>query len=276
MTNNVLKPLGEYFLLRRTGRIYIDVGLFQNLAASKMEMLKIGSYPGYGGSTTSSIQPASTTSLIYTAFGSIFANPTGVAIPIANDTRTDCAFYKWVYNSTAIDCWGWATAYGITNQELVLWNPSLNPNPETFPSSFNYTCTLATSASYCVGLAYSTATATATTPPSPRASGEISDCTDWFTLTGAQTCSDVLSNTGLTIAEFYEMNPSVNADCSGMDFGTYYCYSSPSVVIVTNSSSTSVSATTTSSSAPTATTGPNGIPTPTPVQVSHKLSNLKF
>jgi len=59
------------------------------------------------------------------------------------------------------DCWQWATAYGITGQQLILWNPSLNPDPETFPTAFDYSCNFAASSSYCLGLNYDT-TAVAT------------------------------------------------------------------------------------------------------------------
>lgn len=194
----------------------------------------------------------------------MFANPTGVTIPVANGTRKDCAFYKWVSNTTALDCWGWALGFGISNEQLVLWNPSLRQDPETFPSAFNYSCSLAASSSYCIGVAYETSVPTSTAPPSPRASGEAADCTDWFTLVGALTCADILSNTGLTIAQLYAMNPSIKSDCTGMAIGTYYCYVSPSVLA--NSTSTAPP-TTTSSSPPTVTTGADGIPTPLPTQV---------
>lgn len=33
---------------------------------------------------------------------------------------------------------------------------------------------------------------------------------------GAPTCEDILENYHLTIAQFYKMNPSVGADCSGL------------------------------------------------------------
>jgi hypothetical protein len=33
---------------------------------------------------------------------------------------------------------------------------------------------------------------------------------------GFPTCDEILSQFDLTIAQFYEMNPSVGADCSGM------------------------------------------------------------
>lgn len=62
-------------------------------------------------------------------------------------------------------------------------------------------------------------------PPSPRATGEIENCTAWHAPKDFNTCYDVLMLHKLSLDELYRMNPSIGADCTGMVAGTYYCLS---------------------------------------------------
>lgn len=113
----------------------------------------------------------------------------------------------------------------------------------------------------------------------PRASGEVTDCTAWYQVTSDYSCEDMLDDTGMTIDQFYAMNPSVKSDCTGLSLGTYYCYESPSINNNGDGTQTgsiaTVSATTTGTRSGTSTqtqsatevTGTNGVVTPTPTQV---------
>ncbi|KAH7420080.1 hypothetical protein BKA64DRAFT_563224 [Cadophora sp. MPI-SDFR-AT-0126] len=242
----------------------------------------ISTYPGYGGTSLTSIQPDSTSSVAYTPFSNIFASPTGTPIPLANGTRQDCVSYTYLRNNSVLDCWSWAAANGLTSEELVLWNPSLGNGTEAdADATYDYDCTPSVSQSYCVALA---STVTATTAPAPRASGEVTDCVAWFQATTDYTCDDMLGDTGMTIAEFFAMNPTVKSDCAGLNVGTYYCYESPSLNNNGDGTSTgpiaTVSATTTRSGTPTSTlagvTGTNGVVTPTPTQTGMVGNCNKF
>jgi hypothetical protein len=181
-------------------------------------------------------------------------------IPIANNTRSDCYQYVYFDNLTdngAADCWALAMIYDITGEEMVLWNPSLANSSDlsfttnsaalsatassiasaaaanatatasTTSNAFGYPCTLAANTSYCVMLMSPTASAAAITsaPPSPRAAGEIVNCTEWYAPQSYDTCGGILNVFGLTIAKFFAMNPGVKSDCTGMNLGTYYCIS---------------------------------------------------
>lgn len=73
----------------------------------------------------------------------------------------------------------------------------------------------------CVSIALPTTTA----PSGPHASGEISNCTDWFAPEVYNTCKSVLDLYELSFTDFYNMNPSVGTDCSSLAVGTYYCTS---------------------------------------------------
>ncbi|KAI8244851.1 LysM domain-containing protein [Colletotrichum sp. SAR 10_96] len=105
-------------------------------------------------------------------------------------------------------------------------------------------------------------------PPSPRAAGEIVDCTAWYAAESGISCAVVLDLNSLTIAQFFAFNPSVKSDCSGMVIGTYYCTSTEpdgSPPLEDDDGQTTPSTTTGTSS-------PTGIATPSPVQ-SDMVSN---
>jgi hypothetical protein len=110
--------------------------------------------------------------------------------------------------------------------------------------------------SYCYNLASPTATPAPTAvPPSPRGAGEISGCTRW--LKASSDCSAILNGLRMTVGVFCQLNPSVGADCTGFNPGTYYCYS-------TNEDGLSGIGTTVSSTA--SLTSSTGVVTPTPSQ----------
>ena len=62
-------------------------------------------------------------------------------------------------------------------------------------------------------------------PPTPRAADEISGCTMWLDVPKGITCGDLMIMNNLQYGEFYEMNPSAGADCSGLVIGMNYCRS---------------------------------------------------
>ncbi|KAI0531909.1 hypothetical protein GGR58DRAFT_507967 [Xylaria digitata] len=100
-------------------------------------------------------------------------------------------------------------------------------------------------------------------PPSPRATGEVANCTSWYAPHSYDTCEGILLRFYATIDLFYTWNPSIGSECQLLSLGTYYCVS-----IYLNGNPPSDdddddSPTTTTSS--TSSTG-TGISTPTPTQ----------
>ncbi|CAG7558819.1 unnamed protein product [Fusarium equiseti] len=169
--------------------------------------------------------------------------------PIAYGSRLDCQHYWWIDNATnpvLANCYMLSSIYGTEFEDFILWNPSLadtstaeayNGTDEASVTAsliryheFKYTCTMALSLSYCMALP-SPATCEATTAkteiatPTPRAGGEIANCTMWFDHYYEASCEDLMLTYDLYFDEFYEMNPSVKADCSGLVLGMNYCRS---------------------------------------------------
>lgn len=174
-----------------------------------------------------------------------------------------------------------------SEQELVLWNPSLaqGNNNGSSTNNYAYPCTISESVSYCVALESPTAgkrspssirsqqnqiadkrgtapVADTVAPPSPRAAGEIENCTAWFSPQDYHSCQDVLLTTWLEFDEFHFMNPSLKSDCTGLTVGTFYCVSidkdgkPPTSLPIPTATATTTSTTATGT----------GITTPTPTQ----------
>ncbi|CAG8935539.1 unnamed protein product, partial [Penicillium salamii] len=178
----------------------------------------------------------------------------------------------------------------VSDEEIILWNPSLTSNETSSSSAASapatatgqaeftqYPCTMAPSSSYCVQLA--TPTSSTIKTPVPRANGEIANCTNWYASQSKyDTCYSVITGRHLSFAEFYAMNPSVKSDCSGLSIGTYYCVSTyeggypPGFPGWASSSSSPVSSIPLTSSTPTN----SGVSTPSPIQTGVVSTCDKF
>ncbi|KFY18003.1 hypothetical protein V492_00218 [Pseudogymnoascus sp. VKM F-4246] len=192
----------------------------------------ITTYLGHPGSTsTRPFVDTPATAVPYVDLMGRF-NKNDAVIRLANKTRLDCYDYVYIKNAAemhSMSCWGLAMVYDIEPEELVLWNPSLEENgteSDSSDSSYAYDCELADNVSYCVALASpTTSSESVLKTPSPRAVGEVSNCTTWFKMHPDYTCGDVLMIYHLTLKEFYTFNPSVGRSCGTMTAGTYYCIS---------------------------------------------------
>ncbi|KAJ5024029.1 hypothetical protein J3E73DRAFT_259043 [Bipolaris maydis] len=258
---------------------FIDVScsnLWLNASYCVQPVGDITTYPGYGGSTTVTLPP-------FTAGPktSLPPNPDPVdapeqtIIPMANDTRVDCYTYMWLNDTSAdsTDCWGIAAAVGIEREEFALWNPSLDQNPLNADNvTYDYPCSAQVSVSYCIGIARPTPVwdekPAVIKPPTPRASGEIEGCIYWQEVFEGDTCAGYLPG-GLSVADFFKMNPTVGKDCTGLNVGTMYCLSTLEIGIFAPSENNA-------SPSPTSTKAPIGSGTPTPIQNGMTAGCTKF
>ncbi|EFQ32525.1 LysM domain-containing protein [Colletotrichum graminicola] len=230
----------------------------------------INTYPGRPGATsyvlsaTSGMEDSVTTmpDATWTA-----PTPTKTPAPLASGTLRDCASYflgdDWQLDVTDTDyisrCQLIAEIWGVALEDLGIWNPSLGDVSAagcTFNSGVRYCGRSHVDGNYEQpgGL---------TEPLFPSREGEDEDCTGWVSVGdgGTPTCQDILAKYGLTIAQFYDMNPSVGEDCSGMWAGYFYCIQTPEHQGSGGDATTAVPSGSTTASA-TATAGPTP-PAPT-------------
>ncbi|KAF3901849.1 hypothetical protein AA313_de0208995 [Arthrobotrys entomopaga] len=171
---------------------------------------------GWSGVNTTTSMPSPPTS---TTSGSTntAANPPA---PTRDGTAPNCN--KWALAN--ISCADILSQNGITIAQFYAWNPTVNADCSGMWSG-NY--------AYCVGVSGASSGVTTTTPkvtttssaaiPGPTREGTISPCNKWRL--ADTSCANILSQEGITIAQLYAWNPTVNADCSGMWGGYAYCVS---------------------------------------------------
>ncbi|CAG8379394.1 unnamed protein product [Penicillium salamii] len=176
--------------------VYLNPELFTNCTNLQKNVYycaqpvgSISTYSGYGGTTSDEYSKLSMTS----APAPTYSYGTGgrPSIPIAKDTRKDCAEYAWYGNfkykaqSRLMNCWSLAMVWDISPEDFILWNPSMAKNgtlgnssanasssatsADCQPSSYDYPCTISQSTSYCVGISAATSRSVPTSSASTTA-----------------------------------------------------------------------------------------------------------
>ncbi|WQF88125.1 Putative LysM domain-containing protein [Colletotrichum destructivum] len=158
--------------------------------------------------------------------------PHSTAIP---NTIKDCTW--WFVTGASDTCERVTATYGITQAQLVSYNPVLSTS-----------CTFTTGNSYCIEQNWGAAPApappsttapsvpttltttttttraatTTTTPgngvatPTPIQPGMVSNCNKFYFVASGVTCSKVLGDENISLADFVKRNPNVGAECTGM------------------------------------------------------------
>lgn len=169
--------------------------------------------------------------------------------PVQTGIVSNCnSFHLVVSGDTCPDI---ASKSGISLDNFYAWNPAVKTD-----------CTSLLLGDYvCIGIIGGTTvkpTSTTSKPgngistPGPIQTGMIGSCNSFHLVVSGDTCADIASKSGITLANFYAWNPAVKTDCTSLILGDYVC-----VNIV---GGTTIKPTSTS-------TNPgNGITTPTPTQ----------
>ncbi|KAF2261302.1 hypothetical protein CC78DRAFT_522009 [Lojkania enalia] len=173
--------------------------------------------------------------------------PSTTPPPLANGVRGDCTRYflgsdfpdglELAIGSISA-CQRAVNAYGINLDDLQNWNVGLNASAPD--------CAFQPDVRYC-GQWYSRYV------HPKNIEGAIENCSEYVSVTLGWNCQNILDTYGITIAQFFEWNPAVGADCGNLWTNYRYCVSPPGGVTPTASGTTPT---------PTQT----GVATPSPVQ----------
>ncbi|PGH27223.1 hypothetical protein AJ80_01180 [Polytolypa hystricis UAMH7299] len=143
---------------------------------------------------------------------------------------------------------------GVTLQKLVEWNSGIGDQCQLLWLDY-YICTGVTDWTPSGTITDTPPTATNGIPtPSPTQPGMVENCDAFHKVESGDQCGVIAQQYGISLSQFVEYNPGVNADCSGLWLDYYVCVS-----IIGVGPDPTITTTTT-------TTPTNGIPTPTPVQ----------
>ena len=237
----------------------------------------IATYPGQPGfSPTTAMSSIAFIPLvpIFPTFTGVFPAPTntqvpdsdGSELPIAPGTRRDC--YRYFNGSSFQDegelvdmtwinqCQRVADIFSTKWDDLAFWNSDLL-DIRTPACSFD------PAYRYCRQLLPSTIQPVAESPPDhelPIREGAISTCTEYADVPEDWECTDVLQTYQLTISQFFEYNPAVQADCSGLWPAMAYCIRAPGYDDMNTGSNTTSSATATNTSRTSSTSSSAAVP----------------
>jgi chitinase len=135
-------------------------------------------------------------------------------------------------------CYAIWTEFGITEAQLYAWNPTLDAN-----------CDLSIGQVLCVAESTSTTTSVvSTTTTSNSTSATATACTEHYTVVSGDTCYAIWTEFGITEAQLYAFNPTLDTNCD-LSIGQVLCVSesptstSSSLSITRTSTTASVSAT---------------------------------
>ncbi|KAI9150011.1 LysM domain-containing protein [Paramyrothecium foliicola] len=177
--------------------------------------------PGYGAPTLTMSGFINDTATTLPDASFTYPSPIRTPLPLASGTRHNCEQYSsgddWQQNLTSTyftsHCAFMAAVVGVTLEDLQVWNPSLGNTSDS-------TCSFATGVRYCSKYFSGNRPVDAGDRPSrfPARDGMTANCTITVDVrpNGMPTCLSILAEWDLTISEFFAMNPSVGADCSGM------------------------------------------------------------
>ncbi|KEQ98602.1 carbohydrate-binding module family 50 protein [Aureobasidium subglaciale EXF-2481] len=204
--------------------------------------------PGYAlcvGTKSSAITTSSKSSATATQTCATAPGPTQSGIA--------CQCTKFVQQKDGHYCGDLASENDITLDQFYKLNPGVGDNCQ-FLVAGNW---------YCVASPSSTAPSTSKNPTSPTSSkaptqtcaaapgpaqtGMPCDCSRYVQQTNGKYCGDLASDAGITLDQFYKLNPAVGNSCQYLVGGDYYCVATSSA---TKPTSTSKAASPTCATAP--------------------------
>jgi len=209
--------------------------LTRSFPAHRLTFLQINNLPQIGiiGGTTSTTVASTGTKTTTGTTTTTTGNGVTTPLPTQSGMVTNCAkFYK---TKQGQGCFDVTNENGITLPDFYAWNKGIG---ETCSNMWADTW-------YCVGLIGQTTTKPPTTAsptkttttssttttkgngistPTPTQPGGMTpNCDKFYLVSNGESCSDLLKKNGLTMAQFYALNPGVLDDCRGMWGGVYVC-----------------------------------------------------
>ncbi|PPQ88791.1 hypothetical protein CVT25_010476 [Psilocybe cyanescens] len=126
------------------------------------------------------------------------------------------------------NCAAVASAHSLTFAQLVSYNPSINMDCSNLisntnicvgPSGVEYTpTTIPGATSTTSGFASSTIA-----PPGPTPFGTTPECGKFYQVNSGDNCQQISLNNSISVDLFEQINPSINAGCTNLSPGLYYC-----------------------------------------------------
>lgn len=174
-----------------------------------------GSPPGEDDSSVTLTSGASSTAT---------ATATGVVTPspVQSNMVSNCDDFYLVQADDG--CWAIANSNNIELNDFYTWNPSVKTDCTGLEAKV-YVCIgiKAAATTTTVDKTTSTTSGNSGSTPSPVQDGMVSDSKDFYFVQADDGCWAIANTNGIDLADFYEWNPAVKSDCSGLQANVYVC-----------------------------------------------------
>jgi hypothetical protein len=135
-------------------------------------------------------------------------------------------------------CYSIIYSYSLSRAESYAMNPTvksdcsglargtnyyLSTYPGGFPVGFPGWKPASSSAIITMPSTTSTTSGSDISTPSPIQTGMVSTCDDFYKVIPNDSCYDIASNHSIPLSSFYDWNPAVKTDCSGLEANEYVC-----------------------------------------------------
>lgn len=116
-----------------------------------------------------------------------------------------------------------AGSYGITTSDFYTWNPRVGDTCSSLWLGY-YVCVGRSSSSTTKTTTKPpTTTTTAVSTPTPTQAGMVSGCKKFHKVSSGDQCATIASGYGITLANFYSLNPGVGDTCGSLWLDYYVC-----------------------------------------------------
>ncbi|KAJ4376061.1 hypothetical protein N0V83_001342 [Neocucurbitaria cava] len=188
----------------------------------------------------------------------------GIETPVPTQPNIVSNCDKFYLVKSGDQCASIASQFGITLAKFLAWNPSAGSSCGG----------LWADAYACVSIIGEDATPIPSATPTPTSPGNgistpqptqpnlVSNCDKFYLVKSGDTCANIASANGITVAQFTAWNPAAGSSCAGLWADAYACVS-----IVGHEPSKPT---------PTPTNPGNGVQTPTPTQPGMVTNCKKF
>ncbi|OCK74384.1 carbohydrate-binding module family 50 protein [Lepidopterella palustris CBS 459.81] len=136
-----------------------------------------------------------------------------------------CDLYTWQALDT---CASIVSTYpGMTIPQFLSWNPNFNDLCQNAGGFQGYQVCVSPPGGYAAGTSTNGSTtgiATSAAPvPTNAANGTKSYCGLWYTVRSGDTCGQVSVANGISLSDFYFLNPEIDSQCTNLQLGVSYC-----------------------------------------------------
>ncbi|KAF7131457.1 hypothetical protein CNMCM5793_004682 [Aspergillus hiratsukae] len=137
--------------------------------------------------------------------------------------QNNCDPYIVQQNDTCLTV---AATHNITLTQLLSWNPSIDPICANWANQIGHVICVGNPVGYVEPTdTYITPTTVTTAVPIPTnaMNGSQPDCAQWYNVSAGDYCSMITVKYGITLNDFYFLNPEIDANCTNLWAGQSYC-----------------------------------------------------